>query len=407
MGSIAVPSPAARLHYRVDSELETPPPSGPPGWRAAAARTSPRCPIPQAPADGPRIAALAREVTSGSRDAQAISLATHRASLGASTLLPELARGPRCRRWRSSLREPLGNCGNRRRARRPVRSLASSRGWWGFHGGVNPYGRYSPCACGTPIPGWGPILPAPLGESRSLAARGSGCLHHRTPRSTGLAPAALVPLIITGACAPGRGGHHHRRQASTWRSICRAARVAAARAALAGAVLVAAAAGVSSAPAGTRGGRRRARSGVVHALSRGCSAPSRRQGLRPVPGRPRAISPPACSGPASARHPMLRADRGLRSRALGAVPLRHGAPRWRRCLRRWPTVVAATDQFDSPCLPSSSPPAPVACPGELLFALFQESSVPRRQSVVLLYVRTDLCVLPPTMFLSPPIRDAP
>ena len=54
MGSIAVPSPSARLHYRVDSELETPPPPG--ALRGGARRTADEPaagPISPAPPHGP------------------------------------------------------------------------------------------------------------------------------------------------------------------------------------------------------------------------------------------------------------------------------------------------------------------------------------------------------------------
>src|SRR4029450_1729380 len=67
MGAITVPSPAARLHYRVESELETPPPAAGLRWEGrvppaapAAARylePPPPRPSPRAPARGARAAA--------------------------------------------------------------------------------------------------------------------------------------------------------------------------------------------------------------------------------------------------------------------------------------------------------------------------------------------------------------
>ncbi len=79
MGTITVPSPSARLHYRVESELETPPPP--------ALRPEGRLPADdpavarylQLPRLAARIPDLARQVTAGSRDARetAVRLADH------------------------------------------------------------------------------------------------------------------------------------------------------------------------------------------------------------------------------------------------------------------------------------------------------------------------------------------
>ena len=83
MGTIAVPTEAARLHYVVESELETPPP---PGTRVSAAGAAlpdqERRRFLQLPDLSPEIARLARDVTAGSRDPLE---AAHRLSLFLST----------------------------------------------------------------------------------------------------------------------------------------------------------------------------------------------------------------------------------------------------------------------------------------------------------------------------------
>jgi transglutaminase-like putative cysteine protease len=69
MGSVSVPTEAARLHYVVESELETPPP---PGTRVSAAGAAlpneERRRFLQLPELPPDIARLARDATAGSRD---------------------------------------------------------------------------------------------------------------------------------------------------------------------------------------------------------------------------------------------------------------------------------------------------------------------------------------------------
>ena len=69
MGTVSVPTEAARLHYVVDSELEVPPP---PGTRVSAAGAAlvdnERERFLQLPNMPPDIARLAREVTATSRD---------------------------------------------------------------------------------------------------------------------------------------------------------------------------------------------------------------------------------------------------------------------------------------------------------------------------------------------------
>ena len=83
MGTIGVPTEAARLHYVVESELETPPP---PGTRVSAAGAAlsdqERRRFLQLPDLSPEIARLARDVTAGSRDPLE---AAHRLSLFLST----------------------------------------------------------------------------------------------------------------------------------------------------------------------------------------------------------------------------------------------------------------------------------------------------------------------------------
>ena len=83
MGTISVPTEAARLHYVVESELETAPP---PGTRVSAAGAAlsdqERRRFLQLPELSPEIARLARDVTAGSRDPLE---AAHRLSLFLST----------------------------------------------------------------------------------------------------------------------------------------------------------------------------------------------------------------------------------------------------------------------------------------------------------------------------------
>ena len=70
MGAITVPSASARLHYRVESELETPPPPGGLRWEGRLPPDDPAVArYLQLPRLAPRIPALAREVAAGSRDA--------------------------------------------------------------------------------------------------------------------------------------------------------------------------------------------------------------------------------------------------------------------------------------------------------------------------------------------------
>jgi transglutaminase-like putative cysteine protease len=68
LGNVAVPMPAARLHYTVDSEPES---TRGRDLEAAQAPPDPRWRVryTQLPAVSPRVAALARDVTAGSRDA--------------------------------------------------------------------------------------------------------------------------------------------------------------------------------------------------------------------------------------------------------------------------------------------------------------------------------------------------
>jgi hypothetical protein len=69
MGAITVPSPAARLHYRVESELETPPPAAGLRWEGRVPPADPAVArYLQLPRLAPRIPALAREASAGSRD---------------------------------------------------------------------------------------------------------------------------------------------------------------------------------------------------------------------------------------------------------------------------------------------------------------------------------------------------
>jgi len=147
MGSIAVPSPSARLHYRIESELETPPTLG-------ALRSGPRQPLDepaaarylQLPTMAPRIAALARQVTAGSRDAHeaALRLTAHLSreyryslNLERRTKLPPLeeflfeSRAGNCEYFAAALAVMLRTLGI------PSRVVGGfQRGEW------NPYGRY-------------------------------------------------------------------------------------------------------------------------------------------------------------------------------------------------------------------------------------------------------------------------
>jgi transglutaminase-like putative cysteine protease len=147
MGSISVPSPSARLHYRIESELETPPPLG-------ALRGGPRPSTGepagtrylQLPTMAPRIAALAREITAGSRDAHdaALRLTAHLSreyryslDLHRRTRLPPLeeflfdSRSGNCEYFAAALAVMLRTLGI------PSRVVGGfQRGEW------NPYGRY-------------------------------------------------------------------------------------------------------------------------------------------------------------------------------------------------------------------------------------------------------------------------
>jgi transglutaminase-like putative cysteine protease len=70
MGAITVPSASARLHYRVESELETPPPPGGLRWEGRLPPDDPAVArYLQLPPLAPRIPALARQVAAGSRNA--------------------------------------------------------------------------------------------------------------------------------------------------------------------------------------------------------------------------------------------------------------------------------------------------------------------------------------------------
>jgi protein-glutamine gamma-glutamyltransferase len=147
MGTIAVPSPSARLHYRIESELETPPRKGGPRSGARLPGDGPAgARFLQLPSMSPRIAALAREVTAGSRDHQdaALRLTEHlsreyRYSLNierrsAAPPLEEFLfdrRSGNCEYFAAALAVMLRSLGI------PARVVGGfQRGEW------NPYGRY-------------------------------------------------------------------------------------------------------------------------------------------------------------------------------------------------------------------------------------------------------------------------
>ena len=292
MGSITIPSPAARLHYRVDSELETPPPLG-------ALRGGARLPADepavarylQLPPMAPRIAALAREVTTGSRDAHeaALRLTEHLSreyryslSLGRRTTLPPLeeflfdSRSGNCEYFAAALAVMLRSLGI------PARVVGGfQRGEW------NPYGRYFTVRMRDAHAwvevylagaGWVSLDPSPRAEAEASATGASLYLDalrlrwYRYVINWSLRDQVEVATTI-------------RRQASTWRFDLAALREwRPPRAALAGAGLVAGGAAFML-------WRRRRGGGPA---ARTATAPPRfyarllralaRQGLRPGPG---------------------------------------------------------------------------------------------------------------------------
>ena len=183
MGTITVPSPSARLHYRVESELETPPPPSPrregrlPATDPAVARYL------QLPRLAPRIPDLARQVTAGSRDARetAVRLADHLSreyryslALERRTRLDPLeeflfvSRAGNCEYFAAALAVMLRTQGV------PTRVVGGfQRGEW------NPYGRYFTVRMRDahawveaylPGAGWVTLDPSPRAETESGAA---------------------------------------------------------------------------------------------------------------------------------------------------------------------------------------------------------------------------------------------
>ncbi len=246
MGSIAVPSPAARLHYRVDSELETPPPPG--ALRGGTRRRTDEPGLArylQLPPMGPRIAALAREVTAGSRDAHetALRLTEHLSreyryslNLQRKTTLPPLeeflfdSRSGNCEYFAAALAVMLRSLGI------PARVVGGfQRGEW------NPYGRYftvrmrdahSWVEVYLAGAGWVSLDPSPRAEAEAAATGASLYLDalrlrwYRYVVNWSLRDQVEVATTI-------------RRQATTWRFDLAALRAwRPPRAALAGAVLV-------------------------------------------------------------------------------------------------------------------------------------------------------------------------
>jgi transglutaminase-like putative cysteine protease len=181
MGTVTVPSAAARLHYRVESELETPPPPSvrptvrPPADDPSVARYL------QLPRLAPRIPALAREVARGG-DARetAIRLSEHLSreyryslNLARKTRLDPLeeflfvSRSGNCEYFAAALAVMLRSQGV------PARVVGGfQRGEW------NPYGRYFTVRMRDahawveaylPGAGWVTFDPSPRAEVESAA----------------------------------------------------------------------------------------------------------------------------------------------------------------------------------------------------------------------------------------------
>ena len=183
MGTITVPSPVARLHYRVESELETPPPPQRGPGRGACRPDDPSVArYLQLPRLAPRIPDLARQVTAGSRDARetAVRLADHLSreyryslALERRTRLEPLeeflfvSRAGNCEYFAAALAVMLRTQGV------PARVVGGfQRGEW------NPYGRYFTVRMRDahawveaylPGAGWVTLDPSPRAESEPAA----------------------------------------------------------------------------------------------------------------------------------------------------------------------------------------------------------------------------------------------
>ena len=184
MGTVTIPSASARLHYRVESELEMPAPP-------SAGRREGRLPADepsvarylQLPALGPRISALARRVTAGARDPReaARRLVEHLSSeyrysltLERRTKLPPLeeflfeTRAGNCEYFAAALAVMLRSQGI------PARVVGGfQRGEW------NPFGRYFTVRMRDahawveayiPGTGWITLDPSPRGEEAAASS---------------------------------------------------------------------------------------------------------------------------------------------------------------------------------------------------------------------------------------------
>ena len=185
MGSVSVPSAAARLHYTVDSELETPPPAD---VRVAGAGSgfpaAERLRYLQLPAMSPGIPRLARDVTAGSRDPYEAALkltdylsSRYKYTLGLKrqTQLEPLdeflfvRRSGNCEYFAASLAVMLRSLGT------PARVVGGfQRGEW------NPYGRYFMVRLADAHSwveayfdglGWVTLDPSPRAEAEAQAAQ--------------------------------------------------------------------------------------------------------------------------------------------------------------------------------------------------------------------------------------------